>query len=83
MEKWLNSSPSQGDIHGFESRWGHHTDENTPVYWTKNWYDIRGAFIIKIARFKFTRLFLLLNSMFFRNPDMPSWGFHTRTTFKE
>ena len=42
MEKWLNSSPSQGDIHGFESRWGHHTNENTPVYWTKNWYDIRG-----------------------------------------
>ena len=26
MEKWLNSSPSQGDIHGFESRWGHQTD---------------------------------------------------------
>ena len=25
MEKWLNSSPSQGDIHGFESRWGHQT----------------------------------------------------------
>lgn len=23
MEKWLNSSPSQGDIHGFESRWDH------------------------------------------------------------
>ena len=23
MEKRLNSSPSQGDIHGFESRWGH------------------------------------------------------------
>ena len=42
MEKWLNSSPSQGDIHGFESRWGHHKVENTPVYWTKIWYDIRG-----------------------------------------
>ena len=25
MEKWLNSSPSQGDIHGFESRWDHQT----------------------------------------------------------
>ena len=34
MEKWLNSSPSQGDIHGFESRWDHQAElyTNTPFY---------------------------------------------------
>ena len=33
MEKWLNSSPSQGDIHGFESRWGHHSELNTKPFY--------------------------------------------------
>ena len=34
MEKRLNSSPSQGDIHGFESRWGHQSTlyTNTDIY---------------------------------------------------
>ena len=32
MEKWLNSSPSQGDIHGFESRWGHQSKKTPTIY---------------------------------------------------
>lgn len=32
LEKWLNSYPSQGYIHGFEPHTGHHTNYDKDYY---------------------------------------------------